>query len=644
MSGIVGIVSLTGSPAPMLDVVRRMSAALAHRGFHDAVVELRGAVLANRWHSPLEENALLAGEAGRQIACVADGRLYNTEAMSRDLEASQTPDGHFARLLANSYSKHGLRLCERLRGQFAFALWDESQRRLLLARDHFGICPLHWTRQGDWLLFASEIKALLASGLVERRVDRRGIHHVWTFFGTPGPVTCFEGVSSLLPGRVMDIRVAANGAAGELRESTYWQMDFPDRGQEVDDRDEEALVDEYERILLRSLERRLRGDAAVAAYSSGGLDSSLLVTMAAKLRGRPLDSYTFDIEHPGHAESAMAADVASHIGSRPIAVKLTGSDLLDGFPSLVAAAESPVIDVSASALMQLAERVHAGGHLAAITGEGADELQAGYPWFRIQQRLDWLDRAMAGLPVSVSGFRAYMRLAHSSQLPWSFVKQSYRAVGGKNAWLLAYMLMATAKHLFFSDDLLATLGDHLPFEDLDLNDTRMRRWHPLNRSIYLGTRVHLAGLHLAARGDRAAGRSGVQTRYPFLDLELFDFIAPLHPRWKLRGLTDKYLERQLAERWVPRRVLSGTKRLLHAPLDALHAAIPTNWLNQLLSEASLKKAGYFNPAAVQHWRQAADTMRPSFRRLFVEMGLVGVLSTQLWHHQFFDSSLADLSA
>jgi asparagine synthase (glutamine-hydrolysing) len=203
--------------------------------------------------------------------------------------------------------------------------------------------------------------------------------------------------------------------------------------------------------------------------------------------------------------------------------------------------------------------------------------------------------------------------------------------------------MAAAKYAFFSDDTLAALGDHSPIADLGLNESRMRRWHPLNRSIYLGTRVHLAGLHLAARGDRAAGRSGVEGRYPFLDRDLFDFLSPLAPRWKLHGLTDKYLERLLAERWVPKRIRAGSKRLLHAPLEALHAADPPAWMNQLLSNESLRKSGYFDPVAVQHWRAASRQMRHGFRRLFIEMGLVGVLSTQLWHHTFFDSSLADLS-
>jgi asparagine synthase (glutamine-hydrolysing) len=642
MSGIVGIISLTGSATPPLGLIRRMSDAQSHRGSHEVVIERPGVAFANRSHLSLSTSDMLSGQPNGQIISICDGTLFNRPTLARELHINGEVPAPYSQLLGALWQKYGAALCDRLRGQFAFAIWDERERRLLLARDHFGVSPLHWSRQGDWLLFASEIKALLASGLVSASVDMRGIHHVWTFFGTPGPVTCFDGVSSLLPGRYMDICVCTMFEAGALRTIPYWQMDFPDCGHEEGEQDEAELVDQYESILQRAIKERLEGVSSVAAYSSGGLDSSLLVTMAAKLRGQPLESYTFDVEHAGHDESALAADVANYVGSRPTVVKLSGLDLLNGFPQLVKAAESPVIDVSASALMQLAERVHSDGHCAVITGEGADELQGGYPWFRIQQRLDWLDRAALGMPISALGFRAYVWLVHSRELPSSFINRSLRYLGGKNAWLLPYMLMAAAKQQFFSRDLLANLRGHLPFEDLDLNSERMRRWDPLNRSIYLGTRIHLVGLHLAARGDRAAGRSGVVTRYPFLDRELFDFLAPLAPRWKLRGLTDKYLERQLAKRWVPQQVLSGHKKLLHAPLDALQAARPAKLMDQLMSAESLKKTGYFDSAAVQHWREAAPKMRHGFRRLFLEMGLVGVLSTQLWHQQFFDPTLADI--
>jgi len=213
-------------------------------------------------------------------------------------------------------------------------------------------------------------------------------------------------------------------------------------------------------------------------------------------------------------------------------------------------------------------------------------------------------------------------------------------VGERNAWMLAYTLMTAAKYEFFSRDFLESLGDHLPVDDLALDHDRLRRWSSLNRSIYLGARVHLAGLHLAARGDRAAGRSGVETRYPFLDRDVFDFLAPLSAQWKLRGLTDKFLQRQLAERWLPATVTSPRKSLLHAPLDAFHRAAKPAWALHLLSESALRRTPYFDAAAVGYWLRRAPTMRHGFRRLFIEMGLVGVLSTQLWHQTYIDSSLS----
>jgi asparagine synthase (glutamine-hydrolysing) len=138
--------------------------------------------------------------------------------------------------------------------------------------------------------------------------------------------------------------------------------------------------------------------------------------------------------------------------------------------------------------------------------------------------------------------------------------------------------------------------------------------------------------------------NGVQTRYPFLDLAVFDFLAPLAARWKIRGLTDKYLERQLAHKWLPNEVTAGRKSLLHAPLEALHLARRPAWAEQLLSEASLRKTPYFDASAVRYAMAAFPKMRHGFRRLFIEMGLVGVLTTQLWHHLYIDPTLCELKS
>jgi asparagine synthase (glutamine-hydrolysing) len=278
----------------------------------------------------------------------------------------------------------------------------------------------------------------------------------------------------------------------------------------------------------------------------------------------------------------------------------------------------------------------------ALTGEGSDEWLAGYPWYKLHRLLSLLD-FIPGLPLSWLARRAYLRLTGAPRFPWSNTVRIREAVGGDNAWLNLYGMVALSKFRFYSPALRESLGDYLAYADLGLNVERMRRWHPLNRALCMAGRIHLPGLLLNGKGDRVAMHSSVETRYPFLDEEVFAYLAPLHPRWKLRRLTDKYVLRKLAERWLPPQIAWRSKAMFRAPFDSFHSAGRPAYVDQLLSEESLRKTGYFDPQAVGHWRQAYQGLRAgSHQRTSIEMGLVAVLSTQLWHHTYL-ASLADLS-
>jgi asparagine synthase (glutamine-hydrolysing) len=280
----------------------------------------------------------------------------------------------------------------------------------------------------------------------------------------------------------------------------------------------------------------------------------------------------------------------------------------------------------------------------ALTGEGADEWLAGYPWYKIHRLLGMLD-AIPGLPMSGVARRAYLRLTGAPKISWDALKRVHHAIGGPNAWLNIYGLFGSSKSRFFSASMWERLGDHLPYEDLKLNVERSKKWHPLNRSLYLGARIMLPGLLLASKGDRVAMNSSVETRYPFLDEDVFAFLAKLHPNWKMRGLRDKLILRYLADRWVPKSIAWRRKAMFRAPLDGfLTMALPT-FVDQLLSPESLKKTSYFDVAAIALWRERFRTMRPgSNQRTMVEMGLVGVVATQLWHHTYLGGGLCELPA
>jgi asparagine synthase (glutamine-hydrolysing) len=182
-----------------------------------------------------------------------------------------------------------------------------------------------------------------------------------------------------------------------------------------------------------------------------------------------------------------------------------------------------------------------------------------------------------------------------------------------------------------------------PWAELQMPLDRARRWHPLNRGVWVAARVTLAGHLLQAKGDRVSMHSSVEVRYPFLDEEVFDFLARLHPRWKLRGFRDKHLLRLLAERWLPPAVYRRRKVIFRAPLDSFHIDPEPAFVAQLLSEESLRRTGYFDIAAVHHWRRAFRKMPVgSLPRLSVEMGLTAVVATQLWHHLYISGELAEL--
>ncbi len=649
MCGIAGIINIS-SPQPVPDgVIQAMSRALFHRGPDEEGFLLRpGLALASRRLSivGLADGQQPMTNEDRSVSVVFNGELFDHMERRAELVAR----GHQMRthcdteIIPHLWEDHQEGMFERLRGQFAIALWDERQRRLMLGRDRFGISPLYWTRQGDWLLFASEIKGLLASGMVPAKPDRRGIDHIFTFAAMPGPVTCFEGVQLLRAGHYLQI-TPGNGVSQlpEITERTYWEMDFPNQGDEDPGADPRKLVDEFEDVLLKAVEKRLRADVSVGAYLSGGLDSSMIVAMSCKLKGPAINTYTIRVDDPALDELSAANLSAKHIGTKPPIVQdFRASDALATYPQLIQAAEAPVIDTSCAALLMLAKRVHDCGQKVVLTGEGADEWLAGYPWYKAAKIMGMLD-IIPGLRLSDVARRAYLRLHHVPNYPPAMRLELEKSIGGPNAWLDSYGLLALAKLRFYAEPMREVLEKTRPWGELGLDVERSRRWHPLNRGLWIGARVTLAGHLLQAKGDRVAMHSSVEARYPFLDEDVFDFTAKLHPRWKLRGFRDKYLLRRVAERWLPPEIAGRHKVIFRAPLDSFHMDPEPKFVAELLSEESLRRTGYFDVKEVQHWRKAFRQMRAgSLPRLSVEMGLCAVVATQLWHHTFIDGSLADL--
>ena len=649
MCGIAGIVDLAGNRSVEEGIIQAMTQAIFHRGpDEEGYFRRPGVTMGSRRLSivGLADGQQPVANEDRSVSAVFNGEFFDYPEQRAELEAR----GHRfvthcdTEIIPHLWEESQEGMFEQMRGQFALALWDERRHRLVLGRDRFGICPLYWTRQGDWFLFASEIKALLASGMVPAKADLRGIDHIFTFAAMPGPITCFAGVQLLPPGHYLQLVPGHDRDGGfSISERAYWELDFPDRGDENRGGDPRALVDRFEQIMLEAVEKRLRADVPVGAYLSGGVDSSMITALACHLKGSAINTYTIRIDSPELDELSAANLVAQHLAVKaPTVQQFRASDVLNSYPRLIQAAECPVIDTSCAALLQLAHLVHVSDQKVVVTGEGADEWLVGYPWYKAAKAIGFLD-VFPGLPLSYQMRRAFLRLYKVPDYPPEVRHAVEERIGGPNAWIDAYGVLGLSKLRFYAPPMRQVLEEADPWGDLHMPLDRAKRWHPLNRGVWIAARVALAGHLLQAKGDRVSMHSSVEVRYPFLDEAVFHFLAGLHPRWKLRGFRDKHLLRLLAERWLPPSVYRRRKAIFRAPLDSFHIQPEPPFVAQLLSEESLQRTGYFDVAAVHHWRRAfRELPAGSLPRLSVELGLVAVVATQLWHHMFLGGNLAEL--
>lgn len=627
MCGIVGALDLRGRRDLPPRTLERMAAALRRRGPDDGsmwsepgvAMAIRRLALVDvaRGRQPFHD-------AARRVYTTCNGELYNHDDLRRELPHDSTTRCD-AELWPALYLAHGEQLWTRTRGQFAVAIYDRRERLLLLARDRVGICPLHWTVRGGWLLWASEIKALLASGLVDPEPDVAGIDAMFSLFAAGPRRTCFKDIHSLAPGHYLRVQ------GGQVREHRWWDLDFPDRGHEQ--RPALApLLDETHATLTRAVTRRLAADVPVATYLSGGLDSALLLALA-NAATTPRTAFTVGFDAAGPDERPRTARAAAALGSPLDVLVPTPADLLAALPEVVEAAEGPIMDTADACLLLLARRVHARGFKAVLTGEGADESMAGYVWHRTHRVLAALHPA---IPRALHAALARL-LAPGTPAP-NFADH----FTSRPALLDVYEPLSRARWLLYADDMAARLRDHDPIADLGLDLARMRRWHPLHQSLYLEYKLMLPGHLLHGKGDRVAMRSALECRYPFLDEDFVDLAARLAPSFKQRRLTGKWLLRQLARRVLPAAIADPPKQMFKAhPLCSL-APHPA-WIDQLLRPASLRATGWFSPARVAHERALQRRLPASAPRRFVVDGsFTALVTTQLWHHLYLGGDLCEL--
>ena len=637
MCGIAGIVRLSQKGAvPQRAELREMIERLHHRGpdgygyYEDVQVGLAHARLSI---IDLEGGSQPIHNEDRSVWVVFNGEIFNYIELRAELESS----GHRfytqsdTEVLVHLYEQHGLEFLHHLNGQFAIALWDSRRRRLVLARDRTGIRPVFYTQHNHRLVFASEIKSLFALQGVPRRLRPAGISQVFTFWSAQAPDTIFDGVLSLPAGHLL---VLENGST-EIRK--YWDWQFPQGVAAARPIEEEAR--ELRELLVDSVRLQLRADVPVGAYLSGGLDSSIVTTLIKHFTDTPLRTFSLTFEDAEFDESEYQTELVRYLGTNHTTVHCTHYDIGVAFPRAIWHAETPIVRTAPTPLMLLSERVRAEGYKVVLTGEGADEVFAGYDLFREAKVRRFWGRSpqSAWRPRLLE--RLYPYLKHSPVAGRAFT-QNFFGQGIdelQSPWFAHMPRWRTTQRLwqFFTPEVRAAAIAADPFAEIAGRlPPESVSWAPLSRDQYVEAHTLLSGYLLCSQGDRMAMANSVEGRFPFLDHRVIEFANGLPPHHKLRVLEEKYVLKQAVRGLLPERIRTRTKQPYRAPdsqsffLDGR----PLDYVGALLDDRRIRQGGLFDSAAV---RKLYDKCRTGRAIGFADnMAFVGILSTQLVEEMF----------
>jgi asparagine synthase (glutamine-hydrolysing) len=649
MCGIAGIVGLSaGAASPSREALVCMASTLYHRGPDEfGVYRDDHAGLA---HARLSIIDLATGQQpmadeGDATWIVFNGEIFNYVELREELLAL----GHHFRtrsdteVILHAYRAWGDAAFERFNGQWAVALWDSVALRLVLSRDRVGICPLHICEHAGHIYFASEAKAIFAANAdIPRAFDPIGISQTFTFWTIAPPQGVFHGVTELEPGHV---RTYENGT---VRDRAYWTPQYPVPG-DARDRFHGSLDDAVKEVRsaienATSL-RMLRADVPVGSYLSGGLDSSLVAALGRRFAGDNFQTFSLRFEDPEYDETEYQRLMVNMLGSEHHEVVVSRSDIANVFPEVIYHTERPILRTAPAPLFLLSKLVRDHGVKVVLTGEGADEMFAGYDIFRegkvrrfwgLQPESAWRHRLLE---------RLYPYLARSPVSQQAMARQFF----GRNiaahrtpgfAHDTRWHTTGALKRLLSKDMQAAAAGRDVIRELLDDTHVDFKKWSHLAQDQHIEIRTLLSGYLLSSQGDRMLMAHSVEGRFPFLDKDVVRLADSLPAAYKLRVLDEKHVVKRAAADVVPREIISRKKQPYRAP-DALSfvAVNSPDYIDGVLSKPALQDANVFEPQAVaQLLRKCRARGSEGQLSNTDNMALVGVLSTQLLHRQFIAGS------
>ncbi len=575
----------------------------------------------------------------RSIWIIFNGEIFNYPELRKRLISR----GHRfytetdTEVLVHMFEDYGTGLFEHLNGQFAFALWDQNREELLLGRDRMGIRPLFYFIKNSRLVFASEIKALFADKKIPRQIDPQNLSEIFTCWSTYDGATVFKNIFQVPPGHY------AQFSKKGLKIRQYWELPFGKASnREYPKRPLSEWSEELNQLLVDATLIRLRADVPVGAYLSGGLDSTYTSALIKKNSSNKLCTFSVGFTDKRFDESFFQNMAVDYLGTDHKAITCSYQDIGAIFPKVIWHTETPLIRTAPAPLMLLSRLVRENDFKVVLTGEGADEIFAGYNIFKEDKvRRFWAKDPGSRLrPLLLQKLYPYIFSQKKGKAVKVLELFFQKGMQDLSSPVYSHMLRwGNSSHMkgFFSPDLQKQISD------LDNFITRYIQTLPegfmcrdsLSRAQYIESRIFLSNYLLSSQGDRMAMANSVEGRYPFLDHRVVEFAAELPPDIRMNGMTEKYILKKAARGLMPPRLINRVKQPYRAPISqAFLGDTHHDYVHELLSEKAIKENGYFDHIKTNNLLKKCKQQKGTLLSERENMALVGILSTQLLDFHF----------
>lgn len=594
MCGIVGLYNFDGfnSQADDRHLLQKMSEMLSHRGPDDD-----GYFISKKVMFGFRRLSIIDLDGGQQpmfnedrsIALICNGEIFNY----KELKQKLTEKGHTfytkcdVEVIIHLYEEYGTGFLNQLNGQFSFAIYDKRKDILLLARDHVGIAPLFYTRHDNLFIFASEIKAILQHPVVKREVNLMGLDQIITFPGNVSPTTMFKDIFSLKPGHFLIV------TKEQVRQIEYWDLIYP-LEEEEEKITEVSCIETLDDLLNQSVSLRLNSDVPLGFYLSGGLDSSLLAFIIRNHAiKKDLNSFSICFTEKDIDERPFQRLVASHVESKHHESVFDAGSIIERLKQAVFHGETPVKESYNACSLVLSEMAQKQNIKVVLSGEGADELFGGYVGYKF-------DQAGRNFTDDASFLDKELEAQIRQQL-WGDESLIYE----RN-----FIELEEVKMALYSDSLKHHYNSFKSTREGIVDKRKLEGRNKLSKRSYLDFKLRISDHLVADHGDRVAYANSIEARYPFLDVNLINFVKKISWDLKVKDHKEKYILKRCGEHYLPKQIVDREKFSFVALGSPYLIREYHELVDAYLDSSKIRKQGYFNPQTVERLKERYR--RPSF--------------------------------